>query len=380
MRKFLNIVVIFILCAALIETVTRGFFAWRVGPNVFAYGTPFYVDPYRAADEIRTVQMHDNELSGYSKYLAGQVRYDVDPVTKERFQVIINNFGFRGRNFEIAKKPNVIRIVTLGASSTFGYYSREDFTYPMQLEGILNNSAAQEFEVINLGIPHLTAEQIAALFEAEAIPLNPDVVTFYEGNNDSARLWEFINDDLQPSLLDSTREFFGGYSVFVAMLNSIILEKEMSPQNLDLELGPAALEVSERFLQALEVIAAECEQRGILFVVSNQQKRSDMFDREKFAGITMQDELKLIQSRASEGLPLTRKERHFYVQMILMQELKNWADDADLPFVDVIKAMDQERDNLLTHVHLSQRGNKIVAQKLSEAILANLNVSQDDKN
>lgn len=80
-------------------------------------------------------------------------------------------------------------MVTLGASSTFGYYTRDDETYPHYLERYLSQrlAAGSRAEVINLGIPHLRSEEILALFRAEGLPLDPDVVTVYLGANDSAR-------------------------------------------------------------------------------------------------------------------------------------------------------------------------------------------------
>jgi hypothetical protein len=378
-RRFIQITLIFILCVLLIELVTRSFFAWRVGPSVFKYGTPFYrpattnSNRVGASDQIRTVQMHEKELAGYSKYQSREVRYDVDRETGERYQVTINNLGFRGRDIQVEKRPNVIRVVTLGASSTFGYYSRDAYTYPVQLEGMLNKSGVQEFEVINLGIPHLTATEIGALFEAEALPLQPDVVTFYEGNNDSAKLWEFLRGEPQKSTLKSVTEFFGRYLVSVGLVNSTLAESDKGPQHVESELETAATRVSKHFLDALENISAECERRGILFIVSNQQKRSDIFEREKFAGVTMQDELDLIKIKIAKSQPLSRNEHRFFVQMILMDDLENWATSAGLPFADAISALDQERDNILTHVHLSKRGNEVVAQQLSKTILENLN-------
>ena len=40
-------------------------------------------------------------------------------------------------------------------------------------------------EVINLGIPHLRSNHVLALFLAEALPLGPDVITYYQGSNDN---------------------------------------------------------------------------------------------------------------------------------------------------------------------------------------------------
>ena len=104
--------------------------------------------------------------------------------------------GFAVEKFDETKKPGVTRIITLGSSSTFGYYDRDNETYPYYLEQILNKAlrSTGRFEVINLGIPHLRSEEILSLFQAEAIPLRPDVVTFYEGVNDAARGNPSVNE------------------------------------------------------------------------------------------------------------------------------------------------------------------------------------------
>jgi hypothetical protein len=117
------------------------------------------------------------------------LKVDHDPITNEAFRGSINSRGFRGGEFDESKELGVTRIVTLGSSSTFGYYDRDNETYPYYLEQKLNQRLAgtARFEVINLGIPHLRSEEILALFYAEAIPLHPDVITFYEEVNDAAR-------------------------------------------------------------------------------------------------------------------------------------------------------------------------------------------------
>jgi len=50
----------------------------------------------------------------------------------------INSHGFRGKEFSIAKPDDVIRVLTLGASSTFGFFNKDDETYPYLLEQRLN--------------------------------------------------------------------------------------------------------------------------------------------------------------------------------------------------------------------------------------------------
>jgi hypothetical protein len=196
-KKVLFYIIILLALFLIFELSARTYFAFKVGPSVFLYGTSFHrkiIPKPEAIDYVsgikwtlpRTVITHPNELGGYSKYFQNQKRVDFDIETGESFDVTINNRGFRGRDFTDQKEPGVIRIVALGASSTFGYFDRDDETYPVYLEHMLNDrySGKLHFEVINMGIPHLTAENIYALFLDEVIQLNPDVVTFYEGNND----------------------------------------------------------------------------------------------------------------------------------------------------------------------------------------------------
>src|SRR4051794_34635657 len=50
------------------------------------------------------------------------------------------------------------------------------------------------FEVINLGIPHMTTWKIYSILMEEALPLHPDVVTFYEGVNNAASNREYADE------------------------------------------------------------------------------------------------------------------------------------------------------------------------------------------
>ncbi|MHC5065234.1 MAG: SGNH/GDSL hydrolase family protein, partial [Planctomycetota bacterium] len=194
----IKVLAIGFICFVSLEVVTRAFFAIQLGPRALAYGTPWFrqeisVAKKKAQNWKSDVEgtgtgpglSHDNVVSEYSKYFPNEVKRDVDP-NGVPFELQINNNGFRGPNYSQQKKSGVIRVLTLGASSTFGFGSRDEETYPIYLEQMLNEECEAEYEVINLGIPHLTSASILSLFEAEAVPLDPDVVTFYEGINDSS--------------------------------------------------------------------------------------------------------------------------------------------------------------------------------------------------
>ena len=196
--------------ALLLELTLRGYFALQVGPRVLAYGTPWYrnafsehrkeelikqhtrerADWHENENTLNTVSKHNNEKRKYFKFFPNETKYIKDIDSGNVFPITINSHGFRGKEFAISKPDDVIRVLTLGASSTFGFFNKDDETYPYLLEQRLNKlcHGPKRFEVINFAIPDADAFEIRAMFVAEGLDLDPDVITFYEGRNDSARL------------------------------------------------------------------------------------------------------------------------------------------------------------------------------------------------
>jgi hypothetical protein len=170
-------------CLIVAELGLRIYTASHVGSDVFYYG----IFPSRRTIESlegQTVLEHANEQGGYSKYFPHQERVDYDRETRAVFEVGINELGFRGPDVG-EKAAGTLRVITLGASSTFGYGSRDEETYPAYLAQLLNEDCDRPVEVLNLGIPHLDSNSVLALMLNEALPLEPDVVTYYGGANDT---------------------------------------------------------------------------------------------------------------------------------------------------------------------------------------------------
>lgn len=105
-----------------------------------------------------------------------------------RFQNFsLNSLGMRGPEVRLAKATTTLRVVTVGASETFGLYESPGHEYPRQLEAMLNARLAQScapargrrVEVINaaiFGMSLPTAEQDLRLRVA---PTHPDVIVAY---------------------------------------------------------------------------------------------------------------------------------------------------------------------------------------------------------
>jgi len=101
------------------------------GPRVLLFGTPWHrlhVAPKKLEGDVA---FHGDERAGYTKYFPHEEKWATD--SRGRHRVRVNNHGLRGPDFADAKRPGVRRVLTLGASSTFGFENRDDETYPYYL-------------------------------------------------------------------------------------------------------------------------------------------------------------------------------------------------------------------------------------------------------
>jgi hypothetical protein len=100
---------------------------------------------------------------------------------------ITNRFGWRGPNLPLDKPSDTIRIAFVGASTTVGQPDFE-FSYPEFVVHWLNLWAADQkldlrFDGINAGRAGISSASIAAIVETEVLPMEPDLVLYYEGSN-----------------------------------------------------------------------------------------------------------------------------------------------------------------------------------------------------
>jgi lysophospholipase L1-like esterase len=382
----------------LAELVARIFFAAQVGPRLLLYGTPWYRNAAEATTST-SVQEHGNDFGGYamyepgkrgtySKYFPNERKYTPDPDTQKPYPVRINNHGFRGADFAIEKAPGTIRVLTLGASSTFGYHDRDDETYPYYLGQILNrDGGGRRFEVINFAIPHAMSENILAMFLAEGLALKPDVITYYQGANDAVVLPRG-----KPGLWDELREGAGSYLVLAKLANETwpvgLVDRDFAWSD------ELAAERSAEYLGNVREIARVAHANGIDMIVATQQMQSQRIPRERMHGLTYAQELAGIRADLASGkigphataLPRTAVERMvavfdsarvMLVHARLMDDLRAWAAGADVGFVDVIHVLDQDRDQIVHWVHLRAPANEKIAEALAHEILARLDRRKD---
>lgn len=96
-----------------------------------------------------------------------------------------NARGFRGRELAGPKPPGVLRIVSIGDSSTYGWGVEPGEVYTAQLQERLDAKAPGRFEVFNLGVPGHTSFQ-GRLLARRLRGASPDLVVCSYGSNDGS--------------------------------------------------------------------------------------------------------------------------------------------------------------------------------------------------
>ena len=367
--SFIKIIFYFVVILMSCEIAVRLYGMVQVGSDAFFYGTRLRSRYKRNIQSTTHPNDHRESHMGYTTYAPYQEIWTKDLDSNgDAFRVMINNRGFRGKDIVKEKARDIIRIITLGASSTFGFRNRDNETYPFYMEKKLNEkySGDETIEVINMGIPHLTSDQVAALFEKEALNLNPDIVTYYQGVADTRK---------KNAYHDNFIQFLGGHLMLVAFIDDVFLHSQERFSRKFVQ--QHFLGKSEWYLSNLERIRKICDENDILFVVVSQQAKSYCIPRDKIRGMSYDAEVQLIRNNLLNGNKITDGELYFLTHDKLMNALRTWVVQNRVTCVDGLKALDNRRDVLTSWVHLTAEGNRILAEVISEKILAYLSEEKE---
>ncbi len=101
--------------------------------------------------------------------------------------LVTNQIGWRGPPIERPRRPRLVRIVFVGASTTVSGH-RLPYSYPEHVGHWLNKWAAANrldvrCETLNAGRESTTSADILSEVRSEVLPLRPDLVVYYEGSN-----------------------------------------------------------------------------------------------------------------------------------------------------------------------------------------------------
>ena len=114
--------------------------------------------------------------------------YTITP-SWQKGENVHNTQGYRGEKEILPKQDGVVRIVTLGGSTTYGWgVENPAHAWPAVLEGVLNDSQSKKVEVINAGIPYGTSAEMLGQYMFRTQWLRPDILILHTGGNDGMPL------------------------------------------------------------------------------------------------------------------------------------------------------------------------------------------------
>jgi lysophospholipase L1-like esterase len=101
----------------------------------------------------------------------------------------INSLGFRGEEFSKTKPPGTVRIVALGASTTFSSEASSNAAiWTARLQDKLRRANPnRNIEVINAAVGGYVSDDNLRNLRSRVLPLDPDLVIYYEANNEIVR-------------------------------------------------------------------------------------------------------------------------------------------------------------------------------------------------
>jgi lysophospholipase L1-like esterase len=170
----------------LARCIWRYKYAQWLGKGVHPFG---YIDREHLSERYRpgykkTIadMLRDLESSGKPlSYKQTKQEIERHNLSTQEVAIEINEFGLKGPEFSVERRPEVVRILTIGDSCTFGPYI-DRFSYPRQLEVLLNSRRPNKFEVINAGHLGYNLEQVLGRLD-EWLLFEADIITIYIGWN-----------------------------------------------------------------------------------------------------------------------------------------------------------------------------------------------------
>jgi len=210
--------------------------------------------------------------------------------------------------------------------------------------------------------------------------MNPDVVTFYEGRNDTRILLDELTaekrkkQNIAASSLEAAQSYLKKYFLTVRVIEELRGQRSKSTLN-NRKLEQLAEPIRLLFMRNLQKIYDKTKEHNIYFIPITQQINSKAphgfpkAERAKFRGLTYEAEMEAIRKKADRMQPLVPLEIAALTHSLLMRDVRNWAKAESLPMIDFIRIMNNDRHQLISWVHLTPEGNGMLARAISSKIL-----------
>lgn len=349
-----------------LETGIRlgGFLLYGLSPYYLFYGLKSWMADARADG-------HTGAFDGYFKFPPSRVLYQYGMFAQPT-PIRINAQGFRGKDFSPDKPPGTFRIISMGESSTFGFYARDEYTYPALLERLLaQRLRGRTVEVINSGIPDANSDNILAMLHQELLRYQPDLLTLYAGYNDA----QYVLDE---NFLQALASWVHAHSAtYVAMKRALsalggpVLHSRWAKYLPRADRRHVSRQIElhvARYRRNLGQIIDTTRGAGARLIFIKQPVTTSRSPHTRTKGLTYFEELRWIRAQLDREGWVTSYEALFLVQRALMDTLEEMANRHGSPLVDNIAIVNARPDYLTSYVHLTEEGNHALAEVLSQRI------------
>ncbi|MGH1366030.1 MAG: GDSL-type esterase/lipase family protein [Calditrichia bacterium] len=218
--------------------------------------------------------------------------------------------------FEATRRPNSLRVLCIGGSTTAGFPYEINATFPFQLQHRLRESLLDNYvEVINLGISAINSYSVVDLLP-EMLNLQPDVMVIYMGHNEfygayGAASTQFVSGSHRLNklylrlrkfhLVNIMRDVLSGFaSPDSTAKQPESLMKAMAAENLVTPDSPLRQRAYQQFEDNLSTILREAKQAGIQVVLSNLV--SNLADQPPFVSGSVREQSAVEQARMNSRL------------------------------------------------------------------------------
>lgn len=197
----------------------------------------------------------------------------------EKWYKISNKNAYSDRNiiFKEKKEKNQFRIICLGGSASAGWPHPPSEIYSSYLEKSLQKIyPTKKIEIINCSAHGFASYRVRQVFEA-IIPLQPDVVIVWCGNNEFLERRNYKTSDLKNSLikfrnnsrtLQLVRQLFTKYQFSDTPDVAETFWKKVNEEALELRSNPEQFEkVKEHFRKSIENIVEEAKHNNIRLIL-----------------------------------------------------------------------------------------------------------------
>ncbi len=148
-------------------------------------------------DKDKTTSYSQDDLQAFKEYKPNLYIEDSPDWLSDGVVYKINSDSLNERfDYDVEKKTEVFRIITLGDSFTFGLYVNTGDNWTEILEDKLNkeikNNKISKFEVINLGMPGYDVQYIVRKYKIRGLKYNPDLILWFENGIGPFRFRELM--------------------------------------------------------------------------------------------------------------------------------------------------------------------------------------------